>query len=78
MPEEDLEFAGDNFVRADGDSRRLAATQHFCWSGDAAAASTALDLVADPSAAEMKHREHAAETIVVESGHRERVMAECV
>ncbi|EGD78289.1 pre-mRNA-splicing factor SLU7 [Salpingoeca rosetta] len=55
VPEKDLPYAGDNFVRYSGDVPKVAEKQVFAW--DAANKGAELHLQADPTKAELMHKQ---------------------
>jgi len=70
---EDLPFAGDNFVRYSGDAVKLAQNQVLCW--EMQARGEGIDVISNPSAAELVQREFADKKKKLEETKRAAVLA---
>lgn len=70
---EDLAFAGDNFVRYTGDAVKLAQNQLLCWEMQARGES--IDVLSNPSQAELIQRQFAEKKKELESEKRSAILA---
>jgi pre-mRNA-processing factor SLU7 len=69
---EDLPFAGDNFIRYSGDAVKIAQNQVFCW--DMQARGEGIDVISNPSQAELLHKQFAEKKAVVESTKKKAIL----
>jgi pre-mRNA-processing factor SLU7 len=70
---EDLAFAGDNFIRHTGDALKLAQNQVLCWEMQARGES--IDVLSNPSQAEMVQKQFVERKKDLESTKRKAVLA---
>lgn len=70
---EDLPFAGDNFVRYSGDAVKLAQNQVLCWEMQEKG-ETAIDVISNPSQAELLHKQFTAKKEVVENEKKKAIL----
>jgi pre-mRNA-processing factor SLU7 len=70
---EDLAFAGDNFIRYSGDAVKLAQNQLLCWEMQARGES--IDVISNPSQAELLQRQFAEKKQKLEETKRLAVLA---
>jgi pre-mRNA-processing factor SLU7 len=69
---EDLEFAGDNFVRHSGDALKLAQNQVLCWEMQARGEN--VDVISNPSQAEMVQRQFVEKKKVLDDSKRRQIL----
>mmetsp|Transcript_17315 Transcript_17315/g.58791 ORF Transcript_17315/g.58791 Transcript_17315/m.58791 type:complete len:374 (-) Transcript_17315:58-1179(-) len=69
---EEAPFAGDNFLRASGDTLKLAKTQVYCW--EAEKRGTAIDPIANPSQAELAVRQFEHRKAELETEKKRRIL----
>eukprot|EP00727_Mastigamoeba_balamuthi_P008035 m51a1_g3852 putative pre-mrna-splicing factor slu7 (566) ;mRNA; f:386440-388445 len=75
VPLQDLDFAGDNFVRASGDTQKLAEAQlEAIRAEQEGAAGDVPHLLANPSAAEMMHKETKARKEKLRGSQHEKLL----
>jgi pre-mRNA-processing factor SLU7 len=70
---EDLAFAGDNFIRYSGDAVKLAQNQLLCW--EMQARGEDIDVLANPSQAELLHRQFAEKKQALEKSKQAAILA---
>lgn len=69
---EDLQFAGDNFVRHSGDALKLAATQVLCWEMQARGES--IDAISNPSQAELIQKQFVEKKKLLEESKKKAIL----
>jgi len=69
---DDLAFAGDNFVRYSGDALSMQATQVLCW--EMQARGEEVDMISNPSQAEMVHRQFQEKKRELEESKRKAIL----
>lgn len=69
---EDLDFAGDNFVRHTGDALKLAQTQVLCW--EMQDRGEDVDMISNPSAAELIQRQFVEKKKDLDDSKRKQIL----
>jgi pre-mRNA-processing factor SLU7 len=71
---EDLPFAGDNFIRYSGDAIKLAQNQVLCWEMQARGENANIDVISNPSQAELLHKQFTVKKAVVENEKKKAIL----